>query len=122
MNHKIYTFASWKGGTGKTSLACAAIETLSKQGATILIIDLDSNLSMSSIYNAIGAKYTSIDLLNGNININPKYYRPTEVDLLIGDYLKARETLGWKPTTTFNELARKMITNDIENVSKIYKG
>jgi len=76
MNHKIYTFASWKGGTGKTSLACAAIETLSKQGATILIIDLDSNLSMSSIYNAIGAKYTSIDLLNGNININPKYLSP----------------------------------------------
>ncbi|MDD5353110.1 MAG: ParA family protein [Candidatus Omnitrophica bacterium] len=67
MNTKIYTFASWKGGTGKTSLSCAAIETLAKQGSGILIIDLDSNLSMSSIYNAIGANYTSIDLLNGNI-------------------------------------------------------
>jgi len=71
MTPKIYTFASWKGGTGKTSLECCAIETLAKQGVNILIIDLDSNLSMSSIYNAIGAKYTSIDLLNGGTNIDP---------------------------------------------------
>jgi len=74
MTPKIYTFASWKGGTGKTSLECCAIETLAKQGANILIIDLDSNLSMSSIYDAIGAKYTSIDLLNavgGVIKIEP---------------------------------------------------
>jgi len=64
---KIVTFASWKGGTGKTSLATACIETLAKQGKSILVIDLDSNLSMSSIYDTIGSEYTSIDFLNGDI-------------------------------------------------------
>jgi len=64
---KIITFASWKGGTGKTSLTTACIETLAKQGKSILVIDLDSNLSISSIYDMIGGDYTSIDLLNGDI-------------------------------------------------------
>lgn len=66
---KIITFASWKGGTGKTSLATACIETLAKQGKSILVIDLDSNLSISSIYDMIGGKYTSIHLLNGDVLI-----------------------------------------------------
>jgi chromosome partitioning protein len=64
---KIIALASWKGGTGKTSLSVAAIETLAKLGKNILIIDLDSNLSISSVYNAIGSKYTSIDFLNGDM-------------------------------------------------------
>lgn len=66
---KIITFASWKGGTGKTSLATACIELLAKKGKTILIIDLDSNLSISSIYNKIGLAGTSVELLNGNTKI-----------------------------------------------------
>lgn len=68
---KMITFASWKGGTGKTSLATAAIETLAKQGKNILVIDLDSNLSMSSIYDKIGMNGNSVELLNGNIRIYP---------------------------------------------------
>jgi len=66
---KIITFASWKGGTGKTSLTVAAIEILASLGKKILIIDLDSNLSISSIYNMIGMNYTSMDLLNGTMPI-----------------------------------------------------
>ena len=62
--------------------------------------------------------YDNIEL----ININPKYYRPAEVDLLIGDNYKARSVLGWEPTTTFKELARKMINHDMDNVSKVQKG
>lgn len=54
------------------------------------------------------------------IQINPKYYRPAEVDLLIGDNLKARTKLGWEPVTAFNELARKMMVYDLEHISKIY--
>jgi len=52
------------------------------------------------------------------IGINPRYYRPTEVDILVGDYYKAKNILGWNPTTTFKELARKMIKHDIENILK----
>jgi len=49
------------------------------------------------------------------IEIDPKYYRPAEVDLLVGDYYKAKTLLGWTPTTTFHELVRRMITWDLDN-------
>jgi GDPmannose 4,6-dehydratase len=52
------------------------------------------------------------------IKINPKYYRPTEVDLLVGDFYKAKTELGWEPETTFKELVRKMIKHDLENELK----
>jgi len=43
------------------------------------------------------------------VEIDPKYFRPTEVDTLLGDYTKACNKLGWKPKTTFNKLVRRMI-------------
>jgi GDPmannose 4,6-dehydratase len=58
--------------------------------------------------------YDNVEL----ISINPKYYRPAEVDILIGDNYKAKTVLGWAPTTTFKELARKMMTYDLDNISK----
>ncbi len=62
---KTITLSSWKGGTGKTTLAAAAIKTLSNQGEKILVIDLDSNLSMTRIFNVVGLAGNTIDLLNG---------------------------------------------------------
>ena len=46
------------------------------------------------------------------IDIDKRYFRPTEVDFLLGDYSKAKQKLGWEPKTTFNELVRKMVTYD----------
>ena len=46
------------------------------------------------------------------VNINPRYFRPTEVDLLIGDPAKAKTNLGWVPKVTFKELVRIMVTAD----------
>lgn len=51
------------------------------------------------------------------IEIDPKYYRPTEVDLLIGDASKARKELGWEPKVKFDELVRIMIKADLEKVA-----
>ena len=48
------------------------------------------------------------------VEIDPRYYRPTEVDFLWGDPSKAARQLGWKPRTTFKELVRIMMTSDIE--------
>jgi len=50
--------------------------------------------------------------------ISPKFFRPAEVEFLIGDYSKAKEKLGWQPKTNFNELVKIMIEADIEMVSK----
>ncbi|OGV06626.1 MAG: GDP-mannose 4,6-dehydratase [Stygiobacter sp. RIFOXYC12_FULL_38_8] len=50
------------------------------------------------------------------IEIDPKYYRPTEVDLLIGDATKAKNELGWEPKVKFEELVKIMIRADLEKV------
>jgi len=50
------------------------------------------------------------------VRVDPKYFRPTEVDLLLGDSTKIRTKLGWKPTTTFSELVREMVESDVANV------
>lgn len=46
------------------------------------------------------------------IEIDPRYFRPTEVDLLVGDATKAKEKLGWKPKYTFDELIIDMVESD----------
>jgi len=46
--------------------------------------------------------------------VDPMFYRPTEVDLLIGDSSKAREKLGWKPKVSFEELVSMMVKNDLK--------
>jgi GDPmannose 4,6-dehydratase len=43
------------------------------------------------------------------VKVNPQYYRPAEVDLLVGDYTKAYKELGWQPTTKFKELVQLMV-------------
>jgi GDPmannose 4,6-dehydratase len=48
------------------------------------------------------------------VKIDPRYFRPSEVDLLIGDYSKAKNTLGWEPTVRFPELVRMMVDGDRE--------
>jgi GDPmannose 4,6-dehydratase len=50
---------------------------------------------------------------NEYVKIDPKYYRPTEVDLLIGDPTKAQQKLGWKPKTSFRELVTLMVQEDL---------
>jgi GDPmannose 4,6-dehydratase len=52
------------------------------------------------------------------VGINPKYYRPTEVDTLLGDATKAKEQLGWEATTPFTELVKKMVHSDWKKVKK----
>jgi GDPmannose 4,6-dehydratase len=48
------------------------------------------------------------------VEIDPRYYRPAEVELLIGDCSKARKKLGWEPKTKFSDLARLMVDADIK--------
>ena len=50
------------------------------------------------------------------VGIDPRYFRPTEVDLLMGDYTKAKDKLGWEPKITFRELVRIMVQADFEKI------
>ncbi|MGD0590368.1 MAG: GDP-mannose 4,6-dehydratase [Bacteroidota bacterium] len=52
------------------------------------------------------------------VEVDPRYYRPTEVELLKGDATKAKNKLGWVPKTTFRELAKMMAHADFEKVKK----
>ena len=47
------------------------------------------------------------------MRVNPKFYRPAEVELLIGNPLKAKEILGWAPATTLEQLCQMMVTEDV---------
>ncbi|QDV81474.1 GDP-mannose 4,6-dehydratase [Planctomycetes bacterium TBK1r] len=48
------------------------------------------------------------------VETDPRYFRPTEVDLLLGDYSKAKNVLGWQPETSCKELAKLMVDHDLE--------
>jgi GDPmannose 4,6-dehydratase len=63
-----------------------------------------------------GIDETGVDKASGKalVRVDPVYFRPTEVDLLIGDASKARDKLGWKPKTTFAQLVREMVAGDLD--------
>ena len=48
------------------------------------------------------------------VKVDPRYYRPTEVDLLIGDATKAKEKLGWVPKYTLAEMVTEMVASDLK--------
>ena len=50
------------------------------------------------------------------VQVNPKFYRPAEVELLLGNSNKAREELNWKPKISFDKLIEKMVSSDIDNL------
>lgn len=71
-----------------------------------------------------GVDEKGIDKKTGKtiIAIDPRYFRPAEVDLLIGDYSKAKKALKWTPKTTFKELVRIMVDADLEHETKLAGG
>jgi GDPmannose 4,6-dehydratase len=62
-----------------------------------------------------GVEETGVDQNSGKtvIRVDPMYFRPTEVDLLIGDASKAHDKLGWKPKTSFPQLVKEMVVSDM---------
>ena len=67
-----------------------------------------------------GLEETGIDQKSGKavVRIDPTYFRPTEVDLLIGDSTKARQKLGWKPKTSFAQLVKEMVAGDLKDAKR----
>ena len=65
-----------------------------------------------------GVEEQGIDCSTGKVRVevNPKYFRPAEVETLIGDCTKAKTQLAWSPKTSFKELVQMMVDNDLELV------
>ncbi len=87
-----------------------------REFANIVFKELDMDLE----WKGEGINEEGIEIKTGKtlVAVNPRYFRPTEVDLLIGDATKAQKTFGWKPKVKFDELAKIMATADWEKVQK----
>lgn len=68
----------------------------------------------------VGCDEVGIDGKTGSVivKINPEFYRPAEVELLIGNPEKAKMVLGWEPKTTLEELCAMMVREDLVRVEK----
>lgn len=64
-----------------------------------------------------GIEEKGIDSKTGRVlvEVDPRYFRPTEVDLLIGDATKAKQKLGWQPKVTFDDLVKMMVESDLNS-------
>ena len=83
-------------------------------------VDLAASfLDMKITWRDAGAEEKGIDP-NGNVivAIDPRYYRPTEVETLLGDASKARRELGWTPRTSFRDLVREMVEEDLKSAER----
>jgi GDPmannose 4,6-dehydratase len=71
------------------------------------------------VWRGKGVDEEGVDDKNGDVlvKIDPRYFRPTEVDLLLGDPSKARKVLGWKHEITFPELVKNMVAADLKKVA-----
>ena len=78
-----------------------------------IIKSIDSKILSNFNINEIPVKVGDIV-----IEIDPNYFRPTEVDMLIGDATKAKEMLGWEPTYDLNGLIEEMVISDMEIIRK----
>ena len=67
---------------------------------------------------AVSGKKAKVKVGDVIVKVDPRYYRPTEVETLLGDPSKAKNKLGWVPTTTFDQLVKEMIESDYETARK----
>jgi len=67
-----------------------------------------------------GVNEKGINIANGKtiVSIDPRYFRPTEVETLLGDPTKAKEKLGWVPEIKFEELVKEMVKADLEEAKR----
>ncbi|OHD68957.1 MAG: GDP-mannose 4,6-dehydratase [Spirochaetes bacterium RBG_16_49_21] len=79
-----------------------------------------SAIGVSLHWKGSGVNEAGLDSKTGKtlVKINPKFFRPGEVDQLLGDYSKAKNELGWEPKIKFRELVEIMVQQDLERISR----
>jgi GDPmannose 4,6-dehydratase len=79
-----------------------------------------AELGMRIEWSGKGVDEIGTDAVSGNVvvRVDPRYFRPTEVDTLLGDSTKARTKLGWKPEYSFDDLVKEMVALDLEQARR----
>jgi GDPmannose 4,6-dehydratase len=82
-----------------------------------------SKIDLTVIWSGKGTEEIATEAKSGKVlvRIDPRYFRPTEVDRLIGDASKARVTLGWKPETSFDQLVSEMVAADLKVMGQEFR-
>ncbi len=77
-------------------------------------------LGYDIVWKGTGVKEKGIDRKTRKVlvEVDPRYFRPAEVDVLVGDYSKARKKLGWRPKVTFKGLVKLMVEHDLADLKK----
>ncbi|MEC9303169.1 MAG: GDP-mannose 4,6-dehydratase [Bacteroidota bacterium] len=106
----------WVIATGKTT----SIRTFVKMAFRYVGIELDfsgSGLHEKATVKSCNNSNYQLEIGKEILNIDPKYFRPNEVDLLIGDSTKAKEKLGWKAEINLEQLIHEMIDADLKAIN-----
>src|SRR5215472_9326162 len=79
------------------------------------VVRAAAELGMAIEWRGSGASEQGVDARSGQtiVEVDPRYYRPTEVDTLLGDASKARTRLGWRPEISFDQLVKEMVASDL---------
>ena len=99
-------------------------QALAEKAGQVVAIEIDAHLI--PILKETLKGYDNIKILNEDVlkfgqtivRVDPAYFRPTEVELLIGDASKARQKLGWKPNYELNDLIAEMVNADLRLMRK----
>jgi GDPmannose 4,6-dehydratase len=78
-----------------------------------------AQIGIRIMWQGVGADEEGVEAGSGRVlvKVDPRYFRPTEVDLLIGDASKARAKLGWRHRVSFDELVAEMVAADLKTVA-----
>ncbi len=79
-----------------------------------------ANIGINLRFEGTGIDEKAIDVKTGKVlvKVDPRYFRPTEVDSLLGDPRKAKEKLGWEPKITFGQMIREMVEKDLADAEQ----
>ena len=82
------------------------------------VVEAFEEVGIKIAWQGVGVDEVGINSATGSVvvRIDPVYFRPTEVDLLLGNPAKAKKLLGWVPETTFHALVKEMVTSEIARV------
>ena len=77
-----------------------------------------SNIDYDKLTLMMNVKMAKVKIGNEVVKVDPYYFRPTEVDCLLGDAKKAYEKLGWRPKISFRDLVSEMVVEDLKKMQR----